>query len=60
MNLVNPNDDRKQKVLSCMRESGDNIFYYIKANKSFVSNDEGYIYGLNNIQAQVAFIIQIV
>ena len=45
-------DDRKQKVFSFVRESGDSIFYHIKTNKIFTGNDEGNIYGLSNLQAR--------
>ena len=50
---MNPKDDRKQKVFSCVKESVDSIFYHIKANKSFVSNDEGIIYGVSYVKASV-------
>ena len=49
INLVTPKEEGKQTLFNTLIQSGDSVFYKVKSNKGFVSDEEGNISGFNNI-----------
>ena len=49
INLVTPKEEGKQTLFNTLIKSGDSVFYKVKLNNGFVSDEEGNISGFSNI-----------
>ena len=49
INLVTPKEEGKQTLFNTLIKSGDSVFYKVKSNNGFVSDEEGNISWFSNI-----------